>query len=804
MLQRLQTIPPALAASSRIPLLLLLLSVSTVFIFGQGHSYLMRYHDWTSSSTMAQVANLDPQHNFLLFHRQTLDDAGNATYEVYSRYPIGGYALLKLADLPVGDNFAAQIYAARLVMLAFFTAAAVLAWLSLARITGNPWLASAAVLLAFSAFPLLYYNHIIGEAMFHLFGILLAFHGMVVFVQEGRFRQLLIKTALALLLGWHVYALLAAFILLGLGRELLTRPAASESPYAPAGPWPWLKQRPGIFLRSRHLHLGIFALFFGLALLTINVGNEYLTFEGRYSLAQLPTVESALFRLGADAERNAVYAYLLAWPNYLEEQLYRFNLMSIPYALTGWFDVRGEQTSDLLHWHHIAKLPSDELLWNHIALSGAIIVVCLVGLLLGRHKLLLATLALSGVLWAAAMRNQVAFHHFESLYYIGTTRVFFTAILLALDRLTRRFLGNALAIVTALAAAPLFILSAYQVSAVGYDPEVAQWHQEVLSDFENIREHTPGKTVFVPLTAAPESRIRFAGTWLGLDYYLAGSPILFAHQEKFRSRADFVIAGQPEPGPALLTPQNKRIFLYDRAVYRGQYGSIVSGPPTATATYELYLRGNVLTYLKEPCGPSEADGRFSLHLYPLFPQDVTPERRQHGFNNLDFHFDDFGVRFDGKCLLTVPLPDYPLTEIETGQDDAWHARFPVDNTDLYRAAYLSATAAAPVHRAPFDLYIQDDRLYFIKESCAPSDTADRFFLHFVPVNNADLPPERRQHGTDNFDFDFARRGALFDGKCLAVAALPAYPVKEIRTGQFVIGGNRFWETSFPPPLQDTR
>ena len=120
----------------------------------------------------------------------------------------------------------------------------------------------------------------------------------------------------------------------------------------------------------------------------------------------------------------------------------------------------------------------------------------------------------------------------------------------------------------------------------------------------------------------------------------------------------------------------------------------------------------------------------------------------------------------------------------------------MDYTDEYRDAYPFITAGEPLRRAVFDLYLQDERLYYLKEPCAPADTAARFFLHFVPVNVADLSLERWQYGTDNRDFDFAQRGAAFDGKCLATIRLPDYPIAGIRTGQFVIGGERLWETEF--------
>ena len=67
------------------------------------------------------------------------------------------------------------------------------------------------------------------------FGAALVFHGMAVFVQEGRFRQLLVKTCAALLLGWHVYALLLPFIALGFGGEAIATLRAARASGERAG-----------------------------------------------------------------------------------------------------------------------------------------------------------------------------------------------------------------------------------------------------------------------------------------------------------------------------------------------------------------------------------------------------------------------------------------------------------------------------------------------------------------------------------------------------------------------------------------
>ncbi len=105
-------------------------------------------------------------------------------------------------------------------MLLLFSAAALLAFLSLARITSHRWTALAATLAAFSCYYMLLYGNAVGvEYSVDLFAVMLVFHGMVVFVQEGRFRQLLARTCVALLLGWRVYAFLLPFLILGLAHE---------------------------------------------------------------------------------------------------------------------------------------------------------------------------------------------------------------------------------------------------------------------------------------------------------------------------------------------------------------------------------------------------------------------------------------------------------------------------------------------------------------------------------------------------------------------------------------------------------
>ena len=77
-----------------------------------------------------------------------------------------------------------------------------------------------------------------------------------------------------------------------------------------------------------------------------------------------------------------------------------------------------------------------------------------------------------------------------------------------------------------------------------------------------------------------------------------------------------------------------------------------------------------------------------------------------------------------------------------------------------------------------------------------ADTEARFFLHVVPEREGDLPEGRREQGFVNLDFEFFLRGALFDGKCAAMAPLPEYAISSARTGQYVRGAGEIWSAEF--------
>ena len=517
------------------PWLILLAAMTAVFVVGgdRSHFYRTGHHDSLSSHGLALAANFSPDHAFLVFERQTLDPEWNSGYIHYGRFPPGATALIALAIAPF-DGFASQILAARMLILLFFAAAAVTAYLSLRRLF-DPWAALPAVLISCSSWYALYYNDMIFNDVPSLFGVLLAFHGMVAFVQDGRFRQLAIKSCAALLLGWQVYALLLPFIVFGVAAALRRR-----------APWGSLREvgcAAAAVLRGRHVTLGVVTLLFGLLVLGFNLANEYRAFDGELLLTQTPTFRKMLWRLGLAPSPTAyaTYADLLAWWPYLQQQAASIGGMSLSFLVAG----KADQASA----------------WLMAAGSGA----CVASLVAARGRLLLTALAVSGLCWMLPMRHFVVFHDFQSLFYLGIPLVGWSAALSHLLGVssTRRAVAVGVALV-------VFLGSTVRMSGVGHDPVRADLHAEVIADFETIRPMTAGKGVFVPKSGLDTALGPHA-----INYYLAGSRIDYQNMADRRPLADFILTGRREPGgeDALLTPDTRRVFLYDRAALDGPAGS---------------------------------------------------------------------------------------------------------------------------------------------------------------------------------------------------------------------------------------
>ena len=785
------------------PLTLALALFAALLALGGDRGYFYRdggIHAWNTAKALAIAENLSPEHNFRLAQRIWQDADGGSKYHFYSRFPVGGYVLIKLATTPFGSDLAAKLMAAVVLMLLMFCAAALLAYLAIARITASRWVALAATTLAFSGLYALYYaDGVFNEGVMDMFGAALAFHGMTVFVQEGRFRQLLAKTCAALLIGWHVYALLLPFIAIGFGGEAIAilRSAAASNEKAKAARAALIS-----LARSRYVALAAVSILFGASLLAFNFANEYTVRGEEETLADTPSFRSMVGRLG-------IGTWETEWDTFFERQLYRVGVSSAPYALAraAGYDFPIEEPY---------APPFAPTAFGAAATLAALAALAFVR----RYRILAATAILFGFCWAIPMRyNTYNLNHvFEALPYTGLTLALFTLALVGARRWMGERGGDRIAIAAAALAAPIFALSVFHAGQTDRDADEAERDKSAMADFSAIMETARGKSVRAVwhLELWPSQRLWSAPaqdwhTWM--RYYLSGSYFQMNDKCSFASDADFIVTRYLDDSLGALTPENRSAFLYEETspleLCRAERRRLEQSEPAARGKFDVYLQDSSVSYLKALCEPSDYEAPFYAHAYPADPNDLPPERRLDGFhpNENRMEFSDLGAAFDGACLMTAILPDYPIAAIRTGQwipgvERLWEvfAAPPLDaeTTALYEKIYQTITSSGPpaARSGGFDLYLDRDRsaLSYLKEPCAENDARGRAFLSVHPVNPQDLPEDRRETGHDSLNFDFAPpHVAIFNGKCISTRHLPDYDIERIETGQWIPGGERLWD-----------
>ena len=251
-------------------------------------------------------------------------------------------------------------------------------------------------------------------------------------------------------------------------------------------------------------------------------------------------------------------------------------------------------------------------------------------------------------------------------------------------------------------------------------------------------------------------------------------------------------------GPAAGPPLWEELYSLSRPGLReliAQYRR--NQPPAAANAFAVFIdredNRHRLLYAKTDCALVEYETPATLHIYPERLADLPFYLWKSGVDNRDFYLWAYGGRPGGECIAVVPLPDYPIQALRTGQDNRWQVNlYPSTAPDRLRETYAALADRQPNRRADFDLYWQGNRLIYLRETCAATDTAANFFLHILPADRDDLPAERQAAGFANRDFAFDQRGGHFNGKCLAVIFLPNYPIKAIRTGQHAPGQGELW------------
>ena len=266
-------------------------------------------------------------------------------------------------------------------------------------------------------------------------------------------------------------------------------------------------------------------------------------------------------------------------------------------------------------------------------------------------------------------------------------------------------------------------------------------------------------------------------------------------------------------------------FLENMAAYFSSITGEFSGP-LSRSVFDIYVTDSIIIYTKDPCKTEDTGEWFFLHIDPVDINTLPQHRRKSGFDNLDFLGERNDFRFGTTCIVSVPLPPYPISAISTGQYDplteeqAWSVEFsfpdgsefgsiygsPVQwrvDEEQYQADMMRYRSGRTdeygewVGSSTFDVYSNGRTLVYVKDPCLPEDTEAWFFLHVDPEDPADLPRERQQHGFYSFDFLFDWQGAWSGERCLTTVELPDYGITDIRTGQYDFPtGRHLWRVEF--------
>ena len=163
---------------------------------------------------------------------------------------------------------------------------------------------------------------------------------------------------------------------------------------------------------------------------------------------------------------------------------------------------------------------------------------------------------------------------------------------------------------------------------------------------------------------------------------------------------------------------------------------------------------------------------------------------------------------DGFAFREVLARDIPQRR---GLSEKEHALYLVEN--IHRAPervkghdeigpiILEGLGAPALAHHPYEVHLSGPWLIYVNRQCDGENIGGlpRVFLHVYPVDADDLPDRRERYGFDNLDFRFDNHSVYRGGPCIAVRALPDYPIASIHTGQFtrVRGGQEtIWEGAF--------
>ncbi len=206
---------------------------------------------------------------------------------------------------------------------------------------------------------------------------------------------------------------------------------------------------------------------------------------------------------------------------------------------------------------------------------------------------------------------------------------------------------------------------------------------------------------------------------------------------------------------------------------------------SGTGHYDVYADGRRFILVNDDCHADDATERLLAHATPVDSSILDPDQ-----SYLPLYARYPPLQEEGRCIARWAMPRFPISHVLAGQRDSAKAMLWSGEIVLDRAAFektlaaMLAAAGEPVIASGMNVHVHGRRIFYVSDDCEGTDGRTPFFLHVVPTHEADLPPERIEHGYDNLDFHQA--GVTFGERCVVRWQLPDYPIRRIRTGQYVV------------------
>jgi hypothetical protein len=486
---------------------------------------------------MALSRSLFVEHRGLMFNQRSVREDGSLAYDAYNRFPLFPFLLTGAAARIGGSDLARQLYFSRQAMNLFFILAMVFAFVTINGILRQPLISVSIVLMAFSSHFVLYYHDLVFNDVPALFGCILVFY--LVSRSRNGIRLPLAAgiAAVAVSTGWQAVFALAAWLIVD-------------------GMHVWHTRREQGIRLGTMMHRPAFSAFaagviWGGAVLGLQLLNEWTHVGG--SIARLPTLVSFLARSGLKGHQRLSSLPGVAWGPFLLSQARRVWLMILPFNLPFSIPVSGF-IGDLFT-QGAAALARHARDWRLvISLAGLAAVLLALfaqaGLAVRRRLLdwrIAAAWVLCGAFWALSMRHYVAFHDFESIFYIGVPFVLYLAFFLQ-----ARFVRHVrIAATLAVGSTMLFAACVYHDGAAkSLERSTHEWR---FSEFQAIADLLPpGAEVHV------DGDPRMADmAFRELDFFLGDA------KYAPRSRAAYIVSLQRQGNWQKLT-RNARLNLFRR------------------------------------------------------------------------------------------------------------------------------------------------------------------------------------------------------------------------------------------------